>query len=213
MKISRFVTELFQENCYVVWDEESRQAAIIDPGMMKDGERQSVDDFIANNSLTLNYILLTHMHVDHVASAQYISTKYGCEIYAHNLDSDLGNILPLQVKAFHLKLNLTPLVANKYVTDGDRLQLAGETIEVLHTPGHSPGGVTYYFAQSCAAFTGDSVFNGSIGRTDLWGGDYDQLISAIRNKILTLPGDTVLYPGHGPSTTADDERQYNMYLR
>lgn len=212
MEIKKFTVNAFQENCYLLWNGETKQAIVIDPGMVTAQERNSVDDFITANALAIKAVLLTHAHVDHAASASYISEKYGCDIYANQLDFDLAENLPLQASAFHLRADVKPLMELKNICDGDELELCGESIKAIALPGHTRGGMAYYFPNLKSVFAGDSIFLGSIGRTDLWGGNYNDLIFSLKNKILTLPENTVIYPGHGPETNVQEERAYNTYL-
>ncbi len=213
MKITRFVSRIFQENCYLLWDDESQEAAIVDPGMMSSDEQNQVDTFLKNNNIVLKYVLLTHAHIDHAASAEYLSKTHKAIVCAHSGETHLAQNLPMQNEMFGLGLKIQPLTIGKTLSDGDVLHVANEKIEVRHCPGHSEGGVIFYLEESGSAFVGDSIFMGSIGRTDLWGGDYDTLINSINNQILTLPDDTCLYSGHGPSTTVLFEKQQNPFLK
>ena len=213
MDIKKFTTNVFQENCYLLWSADSKSAIIIDPGMMTERERIVVDDFIASKNLTLRAVLLTHAHIDHAASASYISEKYGCDVYANKLDFELAEKLPLQAAAFHLRIDVSPLTILKSIGDGSELVIGGENIKAIAVPGHSRGGMAYYFPEHKSVFVGDSIFSGSIGRTDLWGGNMDDLISSVKNNILSLPDDTMIYPGHGPITNVLEEKRYNTYLK
>ena len=213
MKIQQFTTDLFQENTFVLWNESTKDAIIIDPGMMQDHERIQVDSFIAANQLKINKVLLTHAHIDHAASAAYISTKYGCEVYGNIGDNSLAEGLPMQAQMFHLRIDAQPLVIHQYLNAGDTLTLADEKIEVIATPGHSLGGLVYYLPEQNTAIVGDTIFQRSIGRTDLPGGNFTELINSIKTKIFTLPTDTVLIPGHGYSTTVGEEISCNPYLQ
>ena len=213
MKINQFTTNLFQENTFLLWNDNTRNAIIIDPGMMQNYERDIVDKFIEDNKLKVNKVLLTHAHIDHAASAAYISTKYGCEVYGNLGDNSLAEGLPMQAQMFHLKIDVQPLVIHKYLNTGDTLSLDDESIEVIATPGHSLGGLVYYLPEQNTAIVGDTIFQRSIGRTDLPGGNFTELINSIRTKIFTLPTDTVLIPGHGYSTTVGEEISCNPYLQ
>lgn len=213
MKIKQFTTNLFQENTFVLWSDKTNDAIIIDPGMMQNYERDIVDRFISDNNLTVNKVLLTHAHIDHAASAAYISTKYGCEVYANLGDNSLAEGLSMQAQMFHLKIDVQPLMIHKYLIDGDVLTLGDETIQVIATPGHSLGGLVYYLPEQKTAIVGDTIFQRSIGRTDLPGGNFSELIESIKTKVFTLPPETVLIPGHGPSTTVGEEIQSNPFLQ
>ena len=202
----------FGENLYILWDEASRDAVVVDPGMMRDAEREMVTNFIDGQELNVRHILLTHMHIDHITSARWLADKTGADVCACALDAQLGRELPDQVAQFHLKIESEPLVIDHILSDGDVLPLGEESIQVLHVPGHSPGGLAFYLPQSGLLISGDTIFNGSVGRTDLWGGDMAQLINSIREKILPLPDETVIASGHGPTTTIADEKRCNPFL-
>lgn len=212
MEVIKFEFNYFGENTYIIWDSASHAAAIIDPGMIKQSECDTVDAFIASNNLSLKQILLTHAHLDHTFGVERIKEKYQVEVYAHKLDMPLAAIRQQQATMFHLPIKLQPLEIDKFVADGDEFTLGSETINVIHTPGHTQGGVCYYLPQSQMLFTGDTLFCGSIGRTDLPGGNHQQLINAVTSKIITLPPNTIVYPGHGPSTTIEREATANPYI-
>ena len=202
----------FGENMYILWDEASHDAVVVDPGMMREAEREMVTKFIEGQKLNVIHILLTHLHIDHITSARWLADKTGADVCACALDAQLGRELPDQVAQFHLKIESEPLVIDHILSDGDVLPLGEESIQVLHVPGHSPGGLAFYLPQSGLLISGDTIFNGSVGRTDLWGGDMAQLINSIREKILPLPDETVIASGHGPTTTIADEKRCNPFL-
>ena len=202
----------FGENMYILWDEASREAVVVDPGMMRDGEREMVTKFIDEHKLSVKHILLTHLHVDHITSARWLADKTGGDVCGSVLDNQLGQELPDQVAHFRINIEVQPLTVDRNLADGDTIQLGDETIQVLHVPGHSPGGLAFYLPQSALLISGDTIFNGSVGRTDLWGGDVAQLINSTREKILPLPDETVIASGHGPTTTIADEKRFNPFL-
>ena len=202
----------FGENMYILWDEASHEAVVVDPGMMRDGERDMVTKFIDEHNLSVKHILLTHLHVDHITGARWLADKTGAHVCGSSLDNPLGQELPEQVAHFRINVEVEPLTVDRNLADGDTLQLGDETIQVLQVPGHSPGGLAFYLPQSALLISGDTIFNGSVGRTDLWGGDMAQLINSIREKILSLPDETVIASGHGPTTTVADEKRFNPFL-
>ena len=202
----------FGENMYILWDEASHEAVVVDPGMMRDGEREMVTKFIDEHNLSVKHILLTHLHVDHITGARWLADKTGADVCGSALDNPLGQELPEQVAHFRINVEVEPLTVDRNLADGDTLQLGDETIQVLQVPGHSPGGLAFYLPQSALLISGDTIFNGSVGRTDLWGGDMAQLINSIREKILPLPDETVIASGHGPTTTVADEKRFNPFL-
>ena len=212
MNATMMTVNPFGENMYILWDETSRDAVVVDPGMMREAEREMVTKFIEGQKLNVIHILLTHLHIDHITSARWLADKTGADVCACALDAQLGRELPDQVAQFHLKIESEPLVIDHILSDGDVLPLGEESIQVLHVPGHSPGGLAFYLPQSGLLISGDTIFNGSVGRTDLWGGDMAQLINSIREKILPLPDETVIASGHGPTTTIADEKRCNPFL-
>lgn len=212
MKISRFTMNPFGMNCYILWSVPGGECIVIDPGMMLDSEREMIKSFIDGNKLTLKHILLTHCHVDHACGASWLSKHYGVEIEAGAKEEIIAENLPLQIQRFGLKIDASPLVIDKILSEGDVITLAGEEIKVLETPGHSPGSLSFYIPDSSLILTGDVIFQSSIGRTDLPGGSFTQLINIIKTKILTLPDDTVIASGHGDTTTVADEKIYNPYI-
>ncbi len=202
----------FGENMYILWDEVSREAAVVDPGMMRESERDMVTKFIEDNNLNVKHVLLTHLHVDHITSARWLADKTGADVCGSSLDAPLGKELPEQVAHFRINVEVEPLTVDRNLADGDTLQVGDEMIQVLHVPGHSPGGLAFYLPDSALLISGDTIFNGSVGRADLWGGDMLQQLNSIREKIFTLPDETVIAPGHGPTTTVADEKRFNPFL-
>ncbi len=203
---------MFGENMYILWDEETHEAVVVDPGMMRDAEREMVDKFIKGQELNVKHILLTHLHIDHITGARWLADQTGADVCGSALDAQLGRELPEQVAQFHINIETQPLELDRNLADGDTIPLGDEMIQVLHVPGHSPGGLAFYLSQSGLLISGDTIFNGSVGRTDLMGGDMAQLINSIHEKILPLPDETVIASGHGPTTTIADEKRCNPFL-
>lgn len=212
MKIQRFEFNLFGENTYVIWDEATLEGAVVDPGMVDEDENNILISFLKSKKLHLKAILLTHQHVDHVFGVDFLKSKYDVPVISHAADNILGERRAEQARMFHLPLQLPPLIPDRLLNDGDVLTLGQEEIYALHAPGHSPGSLLYYIPQALMLITGDVLFRGSIGRTDLVGGNYNQLLTSIHKKILTLPPSTVVYPGHGPATTIAEEMRSNPYF-
>ena len=213
MKVSRFVFNMFGVNTYVVWDPESSEAAIIDPGMIDDQERRALDGFIESRKLKVTQLINTHSHLDHIFGNTYIKEKYGLEIKANPADAFLAETLPEQASRFGMRMSLRPQGIDVELHDGDTIFLGKERMEVLDVPGHSPGGIALYCPESNFVITGDTLFPGSMGRTDLPGGDYATLADAIRCKLLTLPESTVVLSGHGVETTIGNEKKSNPFLK
>lgn len=212
MKVSRFVFNMFGVNTYVVWDPESRETAIVDPGMIDQAERDALDSFITRNDLRPTQLINTHSHLDHIFGNAYIKEKYGLEIKAHPADSFLARTLPEQAARFGMRLPLDPQTIDVELHDGDTIYLGREPIEILSVPGHSPGSIALYCPESGFVITGDTIFPGSIGRTDLPQGDYTTLVRSIRQKLLSLPDTTVILSGHGGETTIGHEKASNPYV-
>lgn len=212
MKVSRFVFNMFGVNTYVMWDEDSREAAIVDPGMIDEDERKALDSFIERNKLKVTQLLNTHMHLDHIFGNAYVKDKYGLEIKANPDDNFLGLTLNEQAERFHLPVKLTDTGLDVELHDGDKLYLGTEPIDVISVPGHSPGSIALYCPESGFVITGDALFKGSIGRTDLPKGNHRQLLDSIDRRLFTLPDDTVVLPGHGPETTIGFEKTHNPYF-
>ncbi|MBR5898333.1 MAG: MBL fold metallo-hydrolase [Muribaculaceae bacterium] len=212
MIVSRFTFNLFGVNTYILWDADSREAVIIDPGMTKETECKQIDDFVRENSLKLCHMINTHMHIDHSFGVSYISRKYGLPLEANKEDQFLAERIQQQAKMFGLPISVEDLNINTALVDGQIINVGSEELRVIHVPGHSPGGIAFYSPESGFLISGDSLFQRSIGRTDLPGGDYNQLINSLNVKLMTLPGETVVYPGHGPETMIKDEKDFNPYL-
>lgn len=202
----------FGENLYILWDEDSLDAVVIDPGMMRNEEREMVTRFITENNLHVTHVLLTHLHIDHISSARWLADQTGCQVWGSKLDAPLGLALPQQVAMFGLGFAVEPLTVDNNLDEGDTINVGETTIQVIHTPGHSLGGLSYYVPDENILFSGDTIFQSSVGRTDLEGGDMDTLIKSIQEKVLTLPDETIIAPGHGYRTTVADEKRCNPFL-
>lgn len=212
MRVSRFTFNMFGVNTYILWDDYSREAMIIDPGMIDDKEREIIDGFITSNKLNPSHLVNTHMHIDHSFGISYIAEKYGLRLECNHADQFLAERLKEQARMFGLPISIDELEISIGLNDGDILKIGNEEVQILQVPGHSPGSIVIYAPESSFLISGDVLFNSSIGRTDLPGGSYNQLISAINNKLMTLPDDTTVYPGHGPETTIGHEKRYNPYI-
>ena len=212
MKVSRFTFNMFGVNTYILWDDISREALIVDPGMINEKEQKEIKAFLDANNLNLKHLINTHMHIDHAFGISYMKENYNLKSECNLEDQFLAKRLNEQANMFGLPIPMSDLQIDKDLKDGEKIQLGDEHISILHVPGHSPGSVVLYAPQSNFIISGDVLFNTSIGRTDLPGGNYAQLINAINNKLMTLPDDVIVYPGHGPETSIGYEKQNNPYL-
>jgi len=205
MKIETIPVSSFAMNCYLVADPESDEAIYIDPG----AEAEILIEKILKQSLHLKYVINTHCHVDHTAEVSTVIDYFKVPFYIHRGDIPLLDILQEQGNFFGLNVQARPQVTD-FVDEGDNIKFGKLTASILHTPGHSPGGISIRINNS--VFVGDCLFMDSIGRTDLPGGDYNTLITSIKTKLLTLDDSTIVYPGHGPATTIGRERNNNPFL-
>ena len=212
MKIKQIPNNPFQENTYVVWDEATMEAAIVDCGALFPQEEERIDVFVNDNNLKIKYILNTHLHLDHCFGNAWAAERYGVLPMAHEDDETLLARMGEQARMFGLPFEVRTEKLGGYLGDGDVLKLGDNEIRVIHTPGHSRGGLCFYIPAAGWLVSGDSLFEGSIGRTDLEGGSYATLIKSITERLLILPEETVVYPGHGAYTTIGEEKKSNPFL-
>lgn len=212
MKIKQIPNNPFQENTYVVWDEATMEAAIVDCGALFPQEEERIDVFVNDNQLKIKYILNTHLHLDHCFGNAWAAERYGVLPMAHEDDETLLARMGEQARMFGLPFEVRTEKLGGYLGDGDVLKLGDNEIRVIHTPGHSRGGLCFYMPAAGWLVSGDSLFEGSIGRTDLEGGSYATLIKSITERLLILPEETVVYPGHGAYTTIGEEKKSNPFL-
>lgn len=205
MRVLQFAVGPFQANAYLAICEATGRCAIVDPGADPDRLLTAVDE----EGVEVEMIVLTHAHLDHVGAVGPVHSATGAPIYLHPADRGLYDAAPQQAQSFGFELPPPP-PPNHALAEGEVLDVGEATLEVRHTPGHSPGHVT--LVGEGFAFVGDCVFAGSIGRSDLPGGDARLLLRSIHEKILTLPDTAVLYPGHGPPTRVGQERRSNPFL-
>lgn len=211
LQIQRFVCNPFQENCYVVSDE-TNEAVIIDCGAYDQAERKAITRYIEEKKLKPVHLLVTHAHIDHNFGNNTIYEAFGLKPEVEADDEQLINMLPQQAQAIagvELDYKMPPV--GKYLRETDTISFGSHTFTLLHTPGHTPGGVFYYCKEEKVAFSGDTLFRGSIGRTDLPGGNSFLIIQSLR-MIAQLPDDTTILPGHGQQTTIGYELRSNPYM-
>lgn len=192
--------------------EGSSQCVISDPGMYDESEREALLELLRKEGLTPVAVLLTHGHFDHIFGAAFLQKRFGIPVYMHPDDKKTVSLSPAFAEYFS-SVSIDTDFETTDIRDGEVLSLAGISFRVITTPGHTPGGVCYYAESDSVLLSGDTLFAGSIGRSDLPGGDYDRLISSVLNRIMTLPGDTDVIPGHGPVTTIARESTTNPFLQ
>ena len=195
LKVHALALGAYQTNCYIIHDEASKRCCIIDPGYDADFILEKLDAL----GLTPDAILLTHGHFDHVGAVKELAAETQCDVYIHPEDLSMPPMM-----------TAGPLYYTKTYAEGSQLKLAGLEITVLHTPGHTPGSVC--LLAETAIFSGDTLFQGSCGRTDLPGGDWATIVKSLK-RLAALEGNFWVFPGHGPSTTLRDEKKYNPYMR
>ncbi len=206
MIIRTLLVGLIQTNCYLIGDEATREGAVIDPG----GAPDPILAAIKAEGLTIRYILNTHAHFDHIVANEPLLAATGALLALH--PADAGLLATGGGGRWFGLLSIPSPNPNVKLEDGQELTVGGLRLKVLHTPGHSPGHVAFYLPEQGVLFSGDALFHNGIGRTDLPGGDYATLIASIRRKLLILPDETIVYPGHGPATTIGAERRRNPFL-
>ncbi len=197
----------FESNCWILGCSETQEAVVIDPG----GEA-GILQALKVHELTVRYLIHTHGHLDHVSATAAIQRHTGAPVLLHEADQILLDNLTLQGTMFGLTAPPAPTV-DRHICEGDRIDWGRYTLSVTETPGHSPGGVCLNLEGEKVLFAGDTLFQDSIGRTDLWGGDYEQLLGSIRENLWRLDDDTIVCPGHGPRTTIGREKRENPFLQ
>jgi glyoxylase-like metal-dependent hydrolase (beta-lactamase superfamily II) len=212
MKIKRFEFNPLPVNCYILWDE-TNEAVVIDPGCSYDSEKQALKDFIVKNNLQLKHLLNTHLHPDHVLGNAFVEREFGLKTEANKADEYWLESMPQQSRSLGLEYNDDPVHIGIYLNDGDIVKFGNTTLECILVPGHSPGGLVFYCKLGKCMFSGDVLFQGSVGRADLAGGNFDDLIEHIQSRLFTKPNDVVVYPGHGAPTTIGMEKAENPFFR
>lgn len=226
MYIKSFTFNDFQEHCYVV-SNNNKEAIVIDPGFCYEKERVEFDNYIKENDLTIKHLINTHLHLDHIFGNKHIQTKYGVGAKANEKDEPLLENMKSYTSLFGLigraftekefddKLEALPLI--KTLKDGDVVSIKDVDLKAIEIPGHTLGHLAFYNEQDACVFVGDILFRGGIGRTDLAGKDPAEmqrlLVDGIRNRLLVFPDETVVFSGHGPSTSIAEEKAGNMYLQ
>jgi glyoxylase-like metal-dependent hydrolase (beta-lactamase superfamily II) len=210
LTITSFVFNPVQENTYVLHNE-AGECIIVDPGCYFGNERNELKEFIENSHLSPKYLLNTHCHLDHVFGNKFIHDTYGLTLHIHEKEKPLLDYAPTSGMSWGLPFDnyRGDLI---FLREGEVIRLGEDALQVLFTPGHSPGHLSFYCPGQQFLLSGDVLFRQSIGRTDLPGGDFDTLIASIKEKLFVLPDETLVYPGHGPETSVGGEKRENPYL-
>ncbi|MFN8249128.1 MAG: MBL fold metallo-hydrolase [Ferruginibacter sp.] len=211
IRIQSFQFSPIQENTYVLYNEFNK-CLVIDPGCYYDDERDMLAGFISKMNLEPQMLLNTHCHLDHVFGNKFVADKYSLTLQIHEREKFVLDFAPKSGLMYNLPFDnyMGPII---YLKEGDRIKLGEDELEVIEAPGHSPGHICFYCPKQGFIISGDVLFQRSIGRTDLPGGDHEQLLKNIREKLFVLPDSTIVYSGHGPETTIGEEKLYNPFLQ
>lgn len=208
MKVQLFVENAIQTNCWVVIDEDSKEAIIIDLG----GGYRDIKKYIDNQNAKLKFVICTHGHFDHIMGIPELQqTEPNIPVYMSKKDENMTSEINKMLQMFGIPGNYPPVKVSEFIDENSKLSIGSHNIEIIETPGHTQGGLCFKIGN--LLFSGDSLFNKEIGRCDLPGGNFNSLISALKTKIITLPEDTEVFPGHGSTTTIKEEKLKNPYLQ
>ncbi len=209
LKIKKFVFNQFGENTYIIHDENSKTGMIIDPGCSNNAEEDLISEYVQKENINLKYLINSHCHIDHILGNNFIKEKFGSKFLAGEGDEFLLDLMFQQAESYGFSMKRSPN-PDEYISE--ETNLPEFNLKFIHTPGHSPGEFCLYFPDEKKLVSGDVLFLEGIGRTDLWGGNYETLLDSIENKIFKLEDDVIVYPGHGDSTTIGNERKNNPFL-
>ena len=211
LSVQPFTFNPVQENTYIVYND-AKECCIIDPGCYFASEEQQLVDFVESNGLRPLFLLNTHCHLDHIFGNRFIHKRYGLSLHLHKLEKPVLDHGPISGQMWQLPFDNYDGDL-KYIDEGDTIKIGNEVMEILFTPGHSPGSVCFYSREHKFLIGGDVLFQGSVGRTDLPGGDFATLEESIKTKLYTLPEDVIVHPGHGESTTIGEEMKTNPFVK
>lgn len=210
LKIKSFTFNPFQENTYLIYDE-TKEATLIDPGCFGTAEQLDLLDFISKENLKVTQLLNTHCHIDHVLGNAWAKKTFGVKLGIHQNEKPVLKSVEVYAPNYGFR-EYESAEADYYLEEGKSIQVGKEELSILFVPGHSPGHLVFYHEDSHRAIGGDTLFRGSIGRTDLPGGNHDLLLHKIKSELFTLPEETIIYPGHGPETTIGFEKLNNPFV-
>ncbi len=210
MTVKAFTFNAFSENTYILSDE-TKSCVIIDPGCSNNFERQELETYITEMKLNPVYLLNTHCHIDHILGNRFISERYNLKLAAHKKESVVLQLGQQTAMMYQIPYESSPDITI-YLDEGDIVRFGNSTLEVLFTPGHSPASISFLNKNERVLISGDVLFNGSIGRTDLPGGNFETLTRVIKSKFFTLPPETIVYSGHGEPTTIGHEMKTNPFF-
>lgn len=212
MEIKTFEFNPVAENTYVLYDE-THECAIIDAGCYYPDEKVELLNFILNNELVVKHLLNTHMHFDHILGNSFVQEQFGVSPKGNKADNFLLRTMNIQLRMYGFPRQTRAPKLESYLNENDVIEFGNQRLVVLEVPGHSPGGIIFYNEKSKCVFSGDTLFRGTIGRTDIARGNQQQLMDSIRTKLFTLPPETTVYPGHGPATTIKEEMVNNFFFQ
>ena len=207
--IKSFVFNAFQENTYIISDT-TKECVIIDPGCYDDDEKKELADYIQHHQLNVQMLLNTHCHIDHILGNDFVKQKYGTKLYIHQTEEFVLNAQKILAPhyGFNRYQEATP---DGYLAEGDVIEFGLQKFSILFVPGHSPGHIAFYNEKEKVVLAGDVLFQNSVGRTDLPGGNHNTLVNSIHKKLFTLPDEVTVYPGHGGETTIGVEKRTNPF--
>lgn len=210
IQIKPFVFNPLSENTFVLFDE-TKEAIIIDPGCYEQAEKDALSSFVDEEGLNITHLLNTHCHIDHVLGNYYIKNKYNVPLYMHAKEVEVLKAVKVYAPNYGFS-NYQEVEADHFVDEGGKIKFGNSILDIIFVPGHAPGHIAFYNQAENICMGDDVLFKGSIGRTDLPGGDFDTLIKSIREKVFPLGDEIVVYCGHGPETTVGAEKRYNPFL-
>jgi hydroxyacylglutathione hydrolase len=211
MKLKIFTFNPVEENTYVLYDE-TGECVIVDCGCYSSNEKEELQNFISDKKLTVKHLINTHLHFDHCFGINFIQDTYNVVLEAHAGDEEFLKRLPEQASMFGFRITEKIPVIGHYLQENDEIHFGNQSLKAIHVPGHSPGSIVFYSEEQACLFSGDVLFQHSIGRTDLPGGNSKLLIDGILSKLYTLPDETRVFPGHGPETSIGYEKKNNFYV-